>query len=368
MRFAISHIARGHVAVDEKAKTVTVELTLAGPDGTELTLALPYGQLEGVCQALLAGSNAALDAHRRLGRLPEMNHNQPSAFVAETGRALPNVETNKINLQFVGRRAPDAPLGLGSIELNVELAQDTMNDLQKALVTIREHGSHNAETGETAFSFGLMVLNPQKVKFPMQWSPILPEFFPFLAQIALLWGEFERDFNDCIAALIKASNYNEEDWSRLSFTARNGLFRDLSRQVFAGRHVIIRYFQNIFKDAANVQAKRNVLLHGRIVLYNKIEFNKELGRQRMYTKIEANGLHGGKPRRMMFDLSAIENIFYDIAHLTGRVRSLLEADEKADDVSLPLPDRSFLRDFFANNRPHPPTVARRQGPPQPSPA
>lgn len=63
--------------------------------------------------------------------------------------------------------------------------------------------------------------NGAKTKRPMAIMPIPEPFLPFLGQRAVIWGEFERGFDEFLRALVKANGTTpKQGWQFLRFDQR----------------------------------------------------------------------------------------------------------------------------------------------------
>lgn len=367
--FTIHHLIGGDIHNDKATRTTLIKVKVANEEGEELHFLAPYGQLDGLCQGFLAMSNAAFNAAKESGFIPDADHNQPAAFIAEGVSATPNYLRHDVTLRHVGRIAPNAPLGLGSVLLTRELAEATIEHLQRALTAMRDYG-HDAGDGARMIGFDGPSINLQKAKLPMTWATVPSEALPFLAQIAVLWGSYERDMHDCVAALLRHRPHPDygTDPKRLGFSARNDLMRDQSAVVMQGRPELLRHFRKMFEDGANLHAKRNVLLHGRITLVIKIRQDSELGIPKAQFSIEARGMHKGKERRMLFNTEKLEDMYYDIGHLAARMQNVVNISRPGSAAVAPFPsaDISFLQGLLPYNSPRQSNLPKRRSRPEPS--
>jgi hypothetical protein len=170
-------------------------------------------------------------------------------------------------------------------------------------------------------------LRRDKIRQPFTWVPMPPEFSPVLGQIALLWGQFEKYLNDMLTALL---SYNgtpiQQFWqSRLSYKQRTELFLAESAKTFACNPFLYLHFRQIISDAEAIQIKRNVLLHGTIEMETHIHNTTdtgEIGEVVVESKIVATGARKRQTIEMKFGFSELEDLFYDLGHLAGRLSTL----------------------------------------------
>ena len=98
-------------------------------------------------------------------------------------------------------------------------------------------------------------------------------------------------------------------------------------------------------DAAALYWKRNIIVHGKIIM--------EMAYATRETRLIAAGKHKGKHISLRFLPDELEQLFYDISHVEGRLKQYLTDDPKIPNASST--DVQFLQDFFQNSRPNPPT-------------
>jgi hypothetical protein len=364
--FMVHHIVGGNVVLDKKARSAIIEVTLADEAGRTLKIKAPYGQLDGISQCFLTLAHQALNFATKNGFVPSNDHNQPAAFAPDAVRAIPNYLQHNATVQFIGRLAPETPITMGSVLLSNELLVATIGQLQHAATIIRDFG-HLSGDGKQTWDIQLgPPINLGKFKRGATSEPIPPEVAPFLAQIGVLWGRYDRDLNDFVAALLKRCPDPEySNPNLLGFEKRNLKMRDKTATLFSGNPELISFFTKMFQDGANIAGKRNVLLHGRITAVVKIKPDKLYGISRANIAIEAIGTHKGKERKMFFTNDKIEELFLDMADLALRMQDVLNVDDSLSSL-LPSEDISILRDLLRNGNQNPSNVPTEQSPPQSS--
>lgn len=205
--------------------------------------------------------------------------------------------------------------------------------------------------GEVAIPFGLP-LDPTKARLPMRFAPIPPELLPYLGQIALNWGGFETSFDRVLEAMID-HNKSASLEGRRTFNERRKRFMKEARMAFAQHPVLHGYVLEILNDCASIQLDRNLLLHASIEVRVRITASPGDG-IRHSVAIVATGQKANKPVVRTFDLEALEELYYAVAHLAGRMAELTEQEPAIPGLSSP--DRSWLRTLLASyrdgSRPH----------------
>ena len=195
--------------------------------------------------------------------------------------------------------------------------------------------------------------DPAKARTPFTPFMIPDAFVPYLAQVAVLWGAFENDFEAFLQALFSANKTEPKGWRFWSFEQKNGFFLDQSRALFVSHPTALEHLTRISTDATPLQIKRNVLLHGHIWL--KIITDEAANPT---VSLEATGRRKGRIIVENFTLDVLENLYFDLCHLNGRVTEFRRVDPDKSFPDVASPDRRFLLDFlFANHPAHskPPT-------------
>lgn len=203
----------------------------------------------------------------------------------------------------------------------------------------------------------------RKVRSPYAMVPLPETFLPFLAQIALLWGMFENSFDEFFHAMQSANNTTSPDWRRSKFEQKKKAFQQEAVLLFQSYPAIAALLTAILVDASELQATRNLLLHGDIGVQFSVRTKD--GKSVPDVTIFAAGVRKGQPVEGQFNGEKLEILFYDLAHLAGRMGTLKPGPNS---VWPPLAstDRSFLQDFLAKHHPSRATVATLQDPPQSS--
>ena len=186
-----------------------------------------------------------------------------------------------------------------------------------------------------------------KLRRPSTFVTLPPEFLSYLGQIAVLWGMFETSFEELLEALLKANVYDEKRWQGFSFEQKVELFKRELKKLFWCYPRISLYISQIINDAKSLQAKRNLLLHGNLIIEIK---TKDDVYQPPDIAIVAVGRRKKQKIVERFTLEVIENLFFDLCHLGGRMAEFAHPSEKFV-PHVAWQDRCFLLDFLKNNHP-----------------
>lgn len=183
---------------------------------------------------------------------------------------------------------------------------------------------------------------------PFEVMPIPAEFLPFLGHIAISWGSFEANLGALIRALIKADNTKPApNLRRLNFDQRSALCIDLLEKNLSRCPTVTAFVRTILADANRISANRNVLLHGSVRM--SLGTSAEIG---PLVRIIAEGTQRGKPVTLTLDFDGVEDMFFEIGHLSARVRLLSAGNLERHCTSQEI---SELRDFLHANLENPAT-------------
>jgi hypothetical protein len=173
-----------------------------------------------------------------------------------------------------------------------------------------------------------------------------------IGRIVLTWSSFERQFDDLLAAILRANGTDEPNWNTRSFRRRRQLMRAEAAKFFSAHPEINGYIRNIFHDTVELQESRNFIAHGKIwIKVETGEYTPAGDLPGRITLIFIRESRGG-PHKQEFTSEQLETLFYDLAHLTGRLGAIIL---NAESLSFSLPDRSFLQEFLNRDYRSPPT-------------
>lgn len=191
---------------------------------------------------------------------------------------------------------------------------------------------------------------------PFRAVPIPDIFCPWIGKIAVTWSFFENAFDNYLLALTRANGGPpEREWARQNFKKRNQLFRILCQSVFSGHPAVIEKLCSVSIDAKEVQWQRNFILHGKMhSVLEAVHKRSDLADLHIEATLFSRSRHDGKDMTISFDERGLEDLFYKIAHVSGRLEELSMLD--ANLQGLTSDDKSRLRDFLAANHPSPATA------------
>jgi hypothetical protein len=200
-------------------------------------------------------------------------------------------------------------------------------------------------------AISIMSYDKKRAPTPFRAVPIPDIFCPWIGKIAVTWSFFENAFDNYIIALAKSNGGPPEiEWARQNFRKRNSLFRKLCRSVFADRPVLTERLCSISTDAKNVQWQRNFILHGKLrSTLRAVHKNPQLSDLRIEATLFARSHHNRQDTTLSFDEKGLEDLFYKIAHVSGRLEEMATLD--AEPVGLTSDEKSRLRDFLVANHP-----------------
>jgi hypothetical protein len=187
------------------------------------------------------------------------------------------------------------------------------------------------------------------------------EFMLLISQIALLWGGFENDFGSVLAVMLRANGLDDAIARGISFENKADLLRKECKKLFESQPAILNHIQQIIDSAKTIQIKRNLLLHGSLVIQIT---TKEDMTQPPDVTIFARGRRKKQNIIEKFTQADIENLAADLGHLAARMAQFKRPPvDFLPDLSLQ--DRSFLLGLLHQHRPPPATPPTHEGRPIP---
>src|SRR5258708_4667818 len=162
----------------------------------------------------------------------------------------------------------------------------------------------------------LTIIDTWKLKLPSVYIALPSEFLNHVGGIVIAWGMFEKSFEDLLAAMIAESGNVYKGWQFFSFEQKRGIFELEAKLCFSQCPVILASLFALMEDTKPLQIKRNVLVHGTIVL--KIEAAIPL--------LMATGRHKGQEVTETFTKDSIDDLYYEILHAAGRMHQFVNPD------------------------------------------
>lgn len=195
-----------------------------------------------------------------------------------------------------------------------------------------------------------LTFNLQKLRLPFYRTPLPDQTLRDIGQIAITWGAFENRLADLIVTLLSATGTTQKGQQFHSFEQKKNLAIDQAQLYFKYRPRIALRFIEIMRFASALQIKRNLLVHGNIMI--KVpELN-----------VMAVGRHKKQVITVEFTSGQVEDLSYDIGHLAGMMNDFMENDGMWS-VRLSWQDRCFLQAFLSNSPPSHATEAMLPLPP-----
>ncbi len=217
----------------------------------------------------------------------------------------------------------------------------------QASIQLSENGKEIGARFEIYFG----PVNEMKQILPSSRPPIPWEFYPIIGQITAVWGSFEVRLDLVIGWLIKETGKTlNHDPTRLNFRKRKELCKDLILLRFGASPAIPKFLTDVLSDAADLHWRRNLIVHGAISMV--CEF-VNVAPPRLRFMLRAEGRHNGKNLSQDYSFDNLENLYYKIAHLHGRLDFVV--GREVDNPLLSSQDRQTLREFAENNLPSLPT-------------
>jgi hypothetical protein len=212
-----------------------------------------------------------------------------------------------------------------------------------------------------SFEFHGISIDSWKTKSPSLFMAVVPpEFFTTIGLVATSWGQFETLFDNFLAGLVKAHAL-DDTWRKLKFRKRRKLFRDEMAKAFAAAPAIVSYIEPILDDTDSIYVRRNLVVHGHL----SVEVSTETidGKSGGTIRLLCVGRYRGREIRQSFMWGELDDLFYEIGHLNGRLHVLSTAQVP----SLSSSDRSLLQAFLSSNHPTYPIPTNLPPQPQSSP-
>jgi hypothetical protein len=204
---------------------------------------------------------------------------------------------------------------------------------------------------EIKIEFNLGPIDHSKLIRPSARPQILYDFYPLIGQITTAWGTFEEPMDTLITWLIRETNSDiETRIDRLNFRKRKELCRKLIKIYFSPSPYIMSYLLKVLDDAADLQWRRNLLVHGHITYEADFMFTDP---PTTTMRLRVTGRHNGKEVVETYSIDDLEAIYYKSLHLIGRMQFVHGVN--IENPLLSLPDKLILLNFALKNLQSPPT-------------
>jgi hypothetical protein len=202
------------------------------------------------------------------------------------------------------------------------------------------HDNPSDDNGNEPVVLEMAPLDTRRIKTPSALSSPPTEFLIPAGRVVLSWSGVEQSMDQLITRMLVITAQSEPGWQHRNFRKRKDLFRKLVKIAFDKRSFLKSYALGAMDDAATLYWKRNVLTHGKIIM--------EMGGPTREIRLIATGTHNGKTVSIRMLPDELEQIFYDIAHIDGRLTQFLSESPKVPGASSQ--DIQFLQDFSQSSR------------------
>lgn len=178
------------------------------------------------------------------------------------------------------------------------------------------------ENGIQGVSVVSMFIEADTVKYPFIYPPFPEHYLAPIGAIIVSWGSFEESFDELLRKCLTLNNKN--DHLRISFRARMAMFR---REVTAALGDIdgMQQFIDMALTASDgIYWKRNVLAHGQLHFMAAITPKVPTTDDDVLCHIGGQARQDGRTFEHNFTMQELKVLFYDIAHLHGKLRCVVE--------------------------------------------
>lgn len=315
-------------------------VALISVEGERIDIDMPLTKIDKFAQLLMS----IAETGRTLGK----NQNQvwelkPEDIICDLQpvkdfRLFPFRETGELGIQFriEGKGLAGVKLSDQTARHLIDRAPDQLNDY-----TVSRNGD-KFEVSVAASTY----LDTSRTQSPSAPLAIPDRFCAPIGRIVATWGQFEAQFIDFLEAMIEQNGTGTK--IRRNFPERVKRFRNEMKLCFSLLPGLLDYLESILTDATELQWKRNVVAHG--VYSSLVHVKKAANSPSVFVdvKMEASGVHKRKPVTLTLDKEGLENLYYKIAYLAGRMQrvAILGHSETFE----PSHERSALQDFLRANQ------------------
>lgn len=183
-----------------------------------------------------------------------------------------------------------------------------------------------------------------RCKSPIFSVPLHESFAPHIAHCLLLWGRSEIMLRRILSVMVELT---DSEKPHISMQKQISAFLNLTPVCFEGHDELIEHLITMGKDIREKSVARNLLAHGDMVA------------NMPGNTITLTGRHRGKDIQQEFTTQDVEQLFYDISHIAGRLLYLSHPKLIRDDhywPQIPLRSIQLLQKTFGTTGLNPPTV------------
>jgi hypothetical protein len=204
--------------------------------------------------------------------------------------------------------------------------------------------------------YSLSIIDTWKLKLPSVYLALPAEFINHVGGIVIAWGMFDKAFEDFLTAILAHTGSIYKGWQFFSFEQRRGIFETEFPLCFSNAPTVMTLLSALIADSYPLQIKRNVLVHGSITL----QINPER------PLLIAIGEHKKQPVTETFTTDQIDDLYYAILHLAGRMAQFVRPEMVGFVPPLPSHEISLLQDVLSKNPTPRSIVSMISGLPRPS--
>jgi len=187
--------------------------------------------------------------------------------------------------------------------------------------------------------FSFSIIDTWKLKLPSVYLALPPEFINHVGGVVIAWGMFDKAFEDFLTAVLAHTGNAYKGWQFFSFEQRRGIFETELPLCFAEAPTIMALLKDLIADSYPLQIKRNVLVHGTITL----QINPER------PLLIATGKYKKQEITETFTSDQIDDFYYAIIHLAGRMAQFVRPDAVGFVPPLPSTEISLLQAVLSKN-------------------
>ena len=187
--------------------------------------------------------------------------------------------------------------------------------------------------GQVSLDIKPAEVDPRKLRAPSSFPPFPDVFYPAIGAIVLGWSAFKNNHDGLLYALCRY-NGTPADAIPRGFERRRKLFKSEVRKAFPQRDNILSHFLSCLGEAKILCRKRNILIHGDLSL--KVTITPEIPPKKsgLLGVLSTEGFTGEERYEESFSIADLETLYYDIIHLSGKIREPYHKHSTIPGISL----------------------------------
>jgi|SRR5450631_3926644 len=184
------------------------------------------------------------------------------------------------------------------------------------------------------------IIDTWKLKLPSVYLALPPDFINNVGGIVIAWGMFEKAFEDLLASMLLQTGNANKGWQNFSFEQKRGMFLAELPLCFEQEPELIGRLTALVAETHALQIKRNVLVHGQLT----VRLASGLA------ELIAQGVFKKQPIIETFTTETINDFYYDVLHLAGRMVEFARPDAAEYVPPLPSQEISLLQAVLSKIR------------------